>query len=789
MLSIAFEQYAHYSANMLYQWDLNQILTVSGADYETAPIVNFCNKLSKEAISKQSELKDGVITCEIPNELLRDPYDIIAYFYSVKGKSGNTVDVVRIPVISRVKPDNYDFMLDKSETNLDDVLIDRVLAWHDEFEGSELNRDIWDFELGYIRNNEIQYYTDDYKNVSVFDSILTLTALKNNPVSGYQWSSASIISSKKYAFYRGLIEAKIKTEPNKGVWPAFWAKGDSYYKIFPSEGSLGESWPQCAEVDVCELVGDSPHMRPGIFWYNEFEEKQYSKSADSMPSTSGVKIDDNWHIYGWEKTATHYNFYLDRELVGSIEISNIKYAEELERAMYIQFNIAVGGGAVGNPDATLGKSCFYVDWVRAYLPAEADEIIEPNFRLDCGPAFSLNANKIRYLRPLWDSDYGTNYALTWESSDPNVATVYGGKVITYKNGTCKITAESKTGKSYSTDLTVSDEAVNYIDTLIIKGSSDFLEYLDNMKLSAYISPGYATNTNVTWSCSNENIATVDSNGNVTAVNPEGGNIVITCTSADGNVSASYALECKSDYVADTIDTDGILYKYTKKGWSTSNTWTDDTDNGSIIDFTASTDSSYKITYVPGYGYHGDRSPSVKYSNDLPIGTIDITEDFTIISRIYIPDLTDIQNNGTLFSILKSAYFCTSAATTWKTSLANDFSTVNSLCRSNSTYGDTTTKNVENRITLDDNILNYACVFNAAAYTVTIYCNNQAPVTVDVSEVLSSINTTGYYTYVLVLGVYGQVLQKGYYQGLLAYSNAKTATEISNIFSAMNTMYG
>jgi hypothetical protein len=69
---------------------------------------------------------------------------------------------------------------------------DWVLEWSDEFdyEGPP-NPEYWGYENGYVRNNEVQYYTDDPENVRVEDGRLIITAIRTDQYDrGY--SSASI---------------------------------------------------------------------------------------------------------------------------------------------------------------------------------------------------------------------------------------------------------------------------------------------------------------------------------------------------------------------------------------------------------------------------------------------------------------------------------------------------------------------------------------------------------------------------------------------------------------------
>lgn len=76
-------------------------------------------------------------------------------------------------------------------------------------------------------------------------------------------------------------------------------------------------------------------------------------------------------------------------------------------------------------------------------------------------------------------------------------------------------------------------------------------------LTASVLPKDASDKTLTWSSSDENVATVDENGKVTAV--KAGNAVITAT-ASNNVSASCELTVAE--ISDFTITDGVLTGYT-----------------------------------------------------------------------------------------------------------------------------------------------------------------------------------------------------------------------------------
>ena len=97
-----------YTVEMLYQWDLNQVLEIRGLTLPSVPEVHFTNNAMDGAIVKQSSMdKTGIITVDVPNSLLQKPYDIIAYICLYDGSSFQSLYKIVIPVKARNKPNDY----------------------------------------------------------------------------------------------------------------------------------------------------------------------------------------------------------------------------------------------------------------------------------------------------------------------------------------------------------------------------------------------------------------------------------------------------------------------------------------------------------------------------------------------------------------------------------------------------------------------------------------------------------------------------------------------------------
>ena len=144
----------------------------------------------------------------------------------------------------------------------------------------------------------------------------------------------------------------------------------------------------------------------------------------------------------------------------------------------------------------------------------------------------------------------TNKSVTWSSSDEAIATVDSeGKVTANAAGTATITATTKAGgKTAECKVTVMGTGVAVTGVSLDKTTLT-LTAGENAKLTATVAPANATNKNVTWSSSNGAVATVDSEGKVTA--NAAGTATITVTTEDGNKTATCTVTVTGTSVAVT----------------------------------------------------------------------------------------------------------------------------------------------------------------------------------------------------------------------------------------------
>lgn len=131
----------------------------------------------------------------------------------------------------------------------------------------------------------------------------------------------------------------------------------------------------------------------------------------------------------------------------------------------------------------------------------------------------------------------TNKAVTWKSSNTNVATVNSsGKVTAIVPGTATITATTTDGSNLSANCNITVMPI-LATGLTLNLSETNMRQGEHIKLTATVTPSDATDKTVVWSTSNSNIATVATDGTVTAKNI--GDATITARTVDGsNLSAT-----------------------------------------------------------------------------------------------------------------------------------------------------------------------------------------------------------------------------------------------------------
>jgi len=239
-----------------------------------------------------------------------------------------------------------------------------VKVWGDEFNTPGLPDDTrWDYEIGKVRNDELQYYT--YKrseNARIQDTVLIIEARKE-AFQGASYTSASLISKYKGDWLYGKFEIRAKVPTGKGTWPAIW--------MMPTNSEYG-GWPKSGEIDIMEYVGMNP---ANLYFTAHFGSDSGAGHKSSGNSTTAINLPYNKFItfslvwtpdkLEWFADGVKYHTYA--------KMSDDPKVWPFNKMFYFILNLAYGGswGAQQGIDDTKLPHKFYIDYVRVYQLQES----------------------------------------------------------------------------------------------------------------------------------------------------------------------------------------------------------------------------------------------------------------------------------------------------------------------------------------------------------------------------------------------------------------------------------
>lgn len=231
---------------------------------------------------------------------------------------------------------------------------ERELVWEENFDGTELNLENWNIELGDgcpncgWGNAERQLYTAD--NHLLKDGFLTITAKKD----GNKYSSTRITTQSKKEFKYGYIEARAKLPVGHGIWPAFWMLGSNIKNV---------GWPKCGEIDILEYVGREPQMV-----FTSLHTQDSHGNTINTKKTPFKNIEDGFHTYAVDWTKDKMDFYVDKQLVYTFAPENkTEDVWPFDQPFFLLINMAIGGN-FGGPevDDSIFPQKYIIDYIKVY---------------------------------------------------------------------------------------------------------------------------------------------------------------------------------------------------------------------------------------------------------------------------------------------------------------------------------------------------------------------------------------------------------------------------------------
>ena len=186
-----------------------------------------------------------------------------------------------------------------------------------------------------------------------------------------------------------------------------------------------------------------------------------------------------------------------------------------------------------NPDIiytslpTAQTSSFII--VKVNIPTTGVTVTPTNQTINVGNTFTIT--------PTVTPDNATDKSIIWTSSDDTIATVDdNGTVTALMEGTATITATTNDGGFTASCVITVIKREGRVTGITVTPISKTASVGEIFFVTPYITPVDAEDKSVTWSSSNPSIATVDSNGKVTAIRE--GVVTITATTNDGGLKAT-----------------------------------------------------------------------------------------------------------------------------------------------------------------------------------------------------------------------------------------------------------
>ena len=225
------------------------------------------------------------------------------------------------------------------------------LVWSDEFNYEGLPDETkWNSEQGFVRNNELQFYTYRRLENSVVKDGNLLIIGRKEPFNGGEYTSASINTRDLFFVKYGKIEARMKLPAGKGIHSAFWMLGMN----MPVAG-----WPECGEIDIMEHINNTMNVVGTAHWNNV----THVSSVNTIPCDV-----TKFHNYSVEWNKDSIRWLLDDVRFHALCIrDSLNSTHEFHKSFYLLLNLAIGGDWPGDPEpATTFPDTLYVDWIRVY---------------------------------------------------------------------------------------------------------------------------------------------------------------------------------------------------------------------------------------------------------------------------------------------------------------------------------------------------------------------------------------------------------------------------------------
>jgi|LSQX01.3.fsa_nt_gb uncharacterized protein YjdB len=291
--------------------------------------------------------------------------------------------------------------------------------------------------------------------------------------------------------------------------------------------------PDIASVDSDGNV-EAIHVGETIIRAASFDEKNYADCSvvvTPLVAVEGINVGlGNNHTM---KIGTSAN--LDASVYPeNASITSLEYFSSNEEIVSVDEFGTINANNIGS--ATIAISSIMNRSIYVGCLIKVEEIFITKFEINLAQAEMFVGETLSLFVEIEPSD-ATFKAISWTSSDDETASVEDGLVTAIKAGNVIIEAKSADSKhTASCSITISNVAVTGLN---ISHYAKTMYTGENFKLVATVLPNNATNKSVLWESSNTYVASVSSDGTVSAHYK--GQATITATTSEGGYTKSCAL--------------------------------------------------------------------------------------------------------------------------------------------------------------------------------------------------------------------------------------------------------
>lgn len=157
-------------------------------------------------------------------------------------------------------------------------------------------------------NNERQWYTQRSENLRIENGQLVIQALQEHPPTlpgGRPFTSARIRTAGRFSVApspgcRVRIEARLRSTPGPGLWPAFWLlpEHDGTLSTASGVGSYG-GWAASGEIDVMEMHNSMQEVIGSLHFGGPWPSNTYLSGQTALPPDEAGRF--HMHAVEWDR--------------------------------------------------------------------------------------------------------------------------------------------------------------------------------------------------------------------------------------------------------------------------------------------------------------------------------------------------------------------------------------------------------------------------------------------------------------------------------------------------------